>query len=630
MSLQVDNYDSSNDYMGNITIIESDSIEILNSSATSNADKYDLIGFIDNSAKELHTKVYQYESAIDLPSLSKYDYSIGYIDVNNGERKYPIMTSKLISKLGYFFPTKVSYFIAWEYLGNLINNNPSINGEYIKLNKISLNSSYHVHESTDNILDYINYQLKEDIAKIATQVTLSRSFNSVSNDGYADFEIISVNYKTPQYIYKQYMSIRKYISSNIRIRIIDGSDEPKYNDYFTELESVDKNFVVERMGYNIHHGNGMHHAITTSTAKYILILDSDTYITKHGILEYFMSLVKSYPKFYAVGRIEYMNSHGINVDSAYSYKISYLHPRGMLLNAAQYNKYPRFRNHGSPCIDTMNAINSKYKNSINSKLIHTDIFEYVNTVGRGTRKFYGMGNMYVKPVNTPTNIKKNNMNIIVNVITRTSHRPNYFKHCYHSIHTQTYKNINHIVTVDDDVTYNYVKNYSDIDIVKVVPIKKDMAKPHPNNRNYGHFAPYNLFMNDAMAHCKEGIVIYMDDDDRFSNNNAIQTIVNKIGNNVDALAMWQVKFGAFQIPKLAIWNSYKQGHPPIKGQIDTIGFAFHSKYIKYAQWEEYALGDFRVASNIWNAISNKVYIDNANLTQLQRKNMGGHGNRDDL
>ena len=58
-------------------------------------------------------------------------------------------------------------------------------------------------------------------------------------------EIVSVHYKTPDYIYEQYASVRKFYPF-LPYRIIDGSDDGKI--YFRDLEEKDTNFHVERLG----------------------------------------------------------------------------------------------------------------------------------------------------------------------------------------------------------------------------------------------------------------------------------------------------------------------------------------------------------------------------------------------
>ena len=53
-------------------------------------------------------------------------------------------------------------------------------------------------------------------------------------------------------------------------------------------------------------------------------------------------------------------------------------------------------------------------------------------------------------------------NVIFNIITRTSNRPNYFKQCQSSIMSQTYKGVNRIITFDNEKDFGtYIEHYND-------------------------------------------------------------------------------------------------------------------------------------------------------------------------
>jgi len=205
-------------------------------------------------------------------------------------------------------------------------------------------------------------------------------------------EIISVNYNTPELIYRQYISIRKYISKTIPIRIIDGSD--KGVEHFKDLINSDENFSVKSFGYNIHHGAGMHYGITSSKYRYQLIMDSDSFFVKTGLLDLMLSMFDS--NTYGVGQVMDVNSSGINVKRG----IKYLHPYCMLISRHIYEQYEPFLNHGAPCINAMiSIINKQYQvKSISG------ISKYVKTTWRGTVSKFG----YQLPPAGHTNTKNKN------------------------------------------------------------------------------------------------------------------------------------------------------------------------------------------------------------------------------
>jgi hypothetical protein len=187
---------------------------------------------------------------------------------------------------------------------------------------------------------------------------------------------------------------------------------------------------------------------------------------------------------------------------------------------------------------------------------------------------------------------------IINILIRTSGRPNYFKKCIESILIQRYPNLNIFCSIDDN--NKYTTQYP----VYPVYVKKDTSiKPRPDNNNYGIRFPYNLYLNALQDKVKSGIIIYLDDDDILGNKDALHTIAEsyKEGNE---LIFWKVESRGRIIPSDKNWEK-----APVCTDVSGIGFAFDSKYKKYAVWEAYKRGDYRVASKLYHKIKNKSYID---------------------
>ncbi len=204
---------------------------------------------------------------------------------------------------------------------------------------------------------------------------------------YKNIEIVSVHYKTPELIYRQYKSVRE-IYPEIPYRIIDGSDNAVV--YFEDLEANDPNFKVERMGYNIHHGPGMDYAIRNSEYDFLLILDSDVSLKK-DLIEPMMEKFQGY----AVGQKRMVSSFGkqpwedglIGKLFPKRYKYTYIHPVCMLINKKAYQQFKPFIKHGSPCIDAMLDIHKQKKTHL---LCGIEIKEYVEMEWAGTAKRWGM------------------------------------------------------------------------------------------------------------------------------------------------------------------------------------------------------------------------------------------------
>lgn len=209
------------------------------------------------------------------------------------------------------------------------------------------------------------------------------------------------------------------------------------------------------------------------------------------------------------------------------------------------------------------------------------------------------------------------MNPLINIITRTSGRPNGFKKTTDSITGQTYGNINHIVCTDDIVNFDYIKscginNYHLIDREKL--IKEDVNK----DPGTGPYSPHNLYFNEIHEHILDGWVIYLDDDDTFTNNNCVDNIV-KIINNVDEdhLIFWRMVYSnGNYLPKII-----NEKNPPTLSQIGGSCFTFHSKYLKYVKWDSWKCSDFRVINNLCKIVPKYVWYPE-NIIYVPRQGLG--------
>ena len=174
-------------------------------------------------------------------------------------------------------------------------------------------------------------------------------------------------------------------------------------------------------------------------------------------------------------------------------------------------------------------------------------------------------------------------NPVVNILVRTSKRPKYFDECIRTIEAQTYKNVN--IFVSDDGFADYTIPY------KVYPIKvkrkNDIKRVQKDN--YGIPFPANLYFNEMHKYVKSGIVIYLDDDDIFTDKNALKDIVKEYKKGND-LILWRVKIGTNYIPSDENFGKI------VCRDISGIGAAIDHKLL--IDWEGYKLGDYRILKEI--------------------------------
>jgi len=249
---------------------------------------------------------------------------------------------------------------------------------------------------------------------------------------------------------------------------------------------------------------------------------------------------------------------------------------------------------------------------------------------------------------------------LINIITRVS-RKEKFKRCYESIHGQTYKNINHICTYQNDDIREFLEGFENLNLQRVPNLKRmeglyysydhhvltdDFMNPDWEflNRKVnsdedtttkkleevryeknGFFcytlphtfrvkvrhSPYNLFMKIAEKRVKDGWVIYLDDDDYFCYENILSKIVDEIKNfDEETLHLFRIRDREDELrPSDHFWNYMKVGHPLILAEIQSSMFIFHSKYLDYTVWDEWSGADYRTAKNLEKVIKNRNFVD---------------------
>lgn len=193
---------------------------------------------------------------------------------------------------------------------------------------------------------------------------------------------------------------------------------------------------------------------------------------------------------------------------------------------------------------------------------------------------------------------------LINILTRTSNRPNGFDITYNSVLNQTYKNVRHIVSYDNDEDLDYIGEYGGLDLIKIDKNKLIREDNSPNPKT-GKYSPHNLYFNEMIKMVDEGWVIYLDDDDRFVDDYCLEKIVNVINeSDEDTLVFWQFKLGS----NLILPPIIDDNNPPQLYKIGGSTFTFNVKYKNDAVWDSWKCADFRLISKLYNLIKKNIFI----------------------
>lgn len=216
------------------------------------------------------------------------------------------------------------------------------------------------------------------------------------------------------------------------------------------------------------------------------------------------------------------------------------------------------------------------------------------------------------------------INPLINILTRTSNRPKGFEVCAKSISNQTYKNLKHIVSYDNQEDLSYINNFENIIKIKIDKeqiIINDKSLKMDNPAFW--FSPHNLYCNELIDSVEDGWIMFLDDDDMLIDNKVLEEISLNIENE-DTILIWQMKYPTGRL--LPDEQSFINKTIRLGG-IGSPCFLFHSKWKNEARWDAYKCGDFRFLEQLYNKIPNKKWIKKP---FIQLNNNGGLGKKQDI
>ena len=205
---------------------------------------------------------------------------------------------------------------------------------------------------------------------------------------------------------------------------------------------------------------------------------------------------------------------------------------------------------------------------------------------------------------------------LINILIRTSRRPQFFNECIQSVLGQEYTNYRVLISYDTDDTLEYILPYQAYGVEAF-----DMR--HLPRTDYG----FNLYCNELMRQVSDGFVLFLDDDDRFAHSHALQmidqAIKGKKGDPQNHVVVWK-----FFRPDKTIWPRHV---PQITyGEIDTTCVCFHSSHSRRAMWRAQRGGDFAFFSDLFSRFKFTYTVLSSILTRTSFDNkMAGLGDAKD-
>lgn len=123
---------------------------------------------------------------------------------------------------------------------------------------------------------------------------------------------------------------------------------------------------------------------------------------------------------------------------------------------------------------------------------------------------------------------------LINILIRTSHRPELFERCINSIELQSYKNHKIIVGYDGYEAMIYTAQY----VMTVPGIRRVPVFPKTKEDHY-----WNFFCNDLKDKVEEGWFFFLDDDDYLHNPNSLANIAEHLNNPEEGVICQMLRNG---------------------------------------------------------------------------------------
>ena len=203
--------------------------------------------------------------------------------------------------------------------------------------------------------------------------------------------------------------------------------------------------------------------------------------------------------------------------------------------------------------------------------------------------------------------------IKINILIRTSNRPESFEKCIQSILLQEYDNYRIIICFDKGESVEYLNKYKNNKNIDIFPISIDSMEEYK----------FNLYCNHLMDKVTDGWIMFLDDDDILCHNNVLNNLVKHMSDNTDENYIYVWCF--FRPDKII----YPKNVNNIQfGEIDSTSFCFNSKFKELARWSDKQFGDFRFFNTLINNNNkfNIQFIDRIFTRTSFEDKIGNFGN----
>lgn len=178
-------------------------------------------------------------------------------------------------------------------------------------------------------------------------------------------------------------------------------------------------------------------------------------------------------------------------------------------------------------------------------------------------------------------------NALINILIRTSHRPDLFKRCIESVEAQTYKNIRIIIGHDQESARDYI------------PVKYEAYKMPINDLQSFY---WNLHCNHLKSFVTEGWFFYLDDDDYLYSETSLESISTKLIDPSYGVICQMLRRGRPKPP-----GDYIENKKIVKGKIGNPCLFLHHSQKDIAYFDGEKAADYRWIKDVEKVLPLQFY-----------------------
>lgn len=180
------------------------------------------------------------------------------------------------------------------------------------------------------------------------------------------------------------------------------------------------------------------------------------------------------------------------------------------------------------------------------------------------------------------------------VVIRTHSRPRMFERCITSVLRQTHKNIDIIVGVDNEESYEYA-------IQSPAKVIKVNSRPRTSDKDF----PANEYISELIKDVTDGYILVLDDDAFLSDDYGIEKLFKEIDKE------WCIYVMRYRHPdgKLFPNNELFRTKTIQDGGIDWGSFVFHARFASLTKSKPLYNGDYYFVRDLVNKVQTTKWID---------------------